>query len=153
MARVPAATLVAVLLALALGGCVPAIFGGGANQPSHSQQDGGTAQDRALDQMVAAAQGQIPSIMNNSNGTYSEITITAVHPDTISYTYVYATQLDASKANAYFATQVSAIQKVCDDAVFPAMKAAGITSAQHAVYTYLNADRSPIWTRTFSPSD
>lgn len=141
------------LLALALTGCAPGALTSGTTHQTPAQQGQSKAQDRALDEIVASAQSQIPTIINTSNGTYSTITITAVHPDTVSYTYVYEKQLDPSKAGAYFETQMPAIQKVCDTQVFPAMKAAGVTSGQHAQYTYLNADGSQIWSHTFSPSD
>jgi hypothetical protein len=152
VARRSAAAAAALLIGLTLGGCSilsrvePPQHSPSQSPTSHSESD-------ALDRLVQEAQGQIASVKAESAGTYSDITIEAVHPNTISYTYVYAKQLDAGSAAAYFDTQAATIQQSCDTQVFPAMTAVGITSGQHAKYTYLNADGSVIWSRTFSPSD
>jgi hypothetical protein len=155
-----AAAAAALLVVLALGGC-SILTGTGPTQQaqspgssnSASTSDGSSAESAALDQMVQAAQSQIPTVKASYGDTYSDITVKAVHPNTIVYTTVYSKQLDAAATAANFDARADTIQKSCDTQVFPAMKAGGITSGQHATYTYLNADGSRIWSRTFSPSN
>lgn len=113
----------------------------------------GTAQQsEALDSYVASAQSQIPALVDTFDGTYSEMTISAVHPDTISYHYVYAEQVDAAAAVQYFEGMLQAFQSQLDSQVFPDIARAGIVPSQQAHYSYDNADGSPLWSHTFRPT-
>jgi len=151
-ARRSAAAAAALLIALTLGGC-SILSGVVTGRHTPSQTSAGHSESDALDRLVESAQSQIAGVKANSGDTYSDITITAVHPNTIVYTYTYSKQLDAGAAAAYFDTQAATIQQTCDTSVFPSMKEVGILSGQHATYTYLNPDGSLIWSRTFSASD
>lgn len=113
-------------------------------------QDGESSQ--ALDDFVAAAQPQIPAIMDTSPGTYSEITITAVHPDTLEFTYRFAQPVDPAEAVPYFESMLPTFQSTAETDVFPSMSNAGVGPTQKVAYTYLNADGSTVWTHTFEPS-
>ena len=106
-------------------------------------------QEAALDAYVAAAQSQIPALLDSFDGTYSQITISGEHPDLIEFRYVYAQPVDPAAATELFDGMLDSFQSTLDDQVFPDMERAGITGSQRARYTYVNTDGTTIWTHTF----
>lgn len=106
-------------------------------------------QHEALENYVAAAQSQLPQLLEAFDGMYAEIAIDYEYSETIVYDYLYARQVDPKAARKHFKTSVAQIQSACDSQVFPDMERAGIANPK-ARYTYFNADGSRIWSRTFS---
>ena len=106
-------------------------------------------QHEALENYVAAAQSQLPQLLEAFDGMYAEIAIDYEYSETIVYDYLYARQVDRKAARKHFKASVAQIQSACDSQVFPDMERAGIANPK-ARYTYFNADGSRIWSRTFS---
>ena len=112
----------------------------------------GTDVGQALEKFVDSERGQIPAIMAANSGVYSDMKVESMEPGSVLYTYTYAAQTDAVAAASYFETMVPTIQTACDTVVFPAMRTAGIEGAISVGYTYLNADGSEIWKKSFESS-
>jgi hypothetical protein len=139
------------LLVLILAGCSSLIPGLGSSNVDGSAQHS-TAQDQALDKYVGLERAQISKILAATPGVYSDVRIEARHPDSILYTYTYAKQVDQAKAATYFDSMAPTFQKSMDSAVFPAMRKSGLHGVLYAIYTYINADGSLIWTKEFASS-
>ncbi len=114
-----------------------------------SEPAAGVDQNAALDSYVAAAQGSISSIMDQSNGLYSQIQILGTHPDSVEFVYTYKKQIDPTAAASYFDTMIPALQSASDSSIFPEMKTAGITVAPKVRFTYLNSDGTTLWSHLF----
>lgn len=106
------------------------------------------ALDAYVEQERAALQATDPQLLE----TYSEITVEGVEPATIVFTYSFVDQIDTAAAVEQFEVVAAELQTVCDNQVFPAMESVGVTGSPQVTYTYLNADGTQIWTRTFEPS-
>lgn len=135
---------VACAMAMALVGCSPASQGAGVDER--------TQQNEALDTHVESERAAIPTILEASSGVYSEITVNAIHPDTVEFSYVYADQLDPAVTKDYFDTMTPTVRTLCDTVVFPAMASAGVVGSQKATYAFYNADGSLLWSDTFESS-
>lgn len=107
-----------------------------------------------LQRYVNAQQGAVPQVLSTYAGTYSDFRLEAEAPGTVVFTYVYATQIeDAAAASAALEkTAPQQLQEVCDDQLFPEMRAVGISDPLAVRYAYINADGSTIWEKTFTPS-
>lgn len=151
--------LVVAVVALALFGCAPSTPSEKPSEdasaekpsPSVSSVEEPAPDGTALDAYVAQEQANIPAIMEMTPGMYSAIAIEAAPPSTIVFRYVYAEQVDPVASAEYFDGMVPTLQTLCDTQVFPALQKAGVTDPS-AVYTYVNADGSEVWTHTFMPS-
>ena len=146
----------AVVVSLSLAGCadLPAQVAAQIHPPALSStgQPNDGEQPSALDRYVAADQATIPTLVASSKGVFSAIAIDSSPPASIVFTYTYAKQIDPAKAAQYFDDHDSTLQTDCDNKLFPAMKKAGVTGALHAIYTYVDADGSQIWTKDFTAS-
>lgn len=154
LARATAA-LFALTLAWGLSACSVTI-NGQSSVPDATQTAAAdpalAAQEAALDPYVAALQELIPQYMSDSGTTYSEIRITAVHPDTVEYAYLFAESVDPAAAVTYFDDNVAVLQDLCDTQIFPEMASVGITIDPKVRYSYYNADGAQIWSHDFSAS-
>ena len=140
------ATLITVCaVALALVGCTS----GSRGTVAQNEVSPVLKQHEALENYVAAAQSQLPQLLEAFDGMYAEIAIDYEYSETIVYDYLYARQVDPKAARKHFKASVAQIQSACDSQVFPDMERAGIANPK-ARYTYFNADGSRIWSRTFS---
>ena len=79
------------------------------------------AQDELLDAYVAAAQPQLADVAASFHAKFSDIRITAVHPGTVQYDYVFAQQTDPTIAAAALDASIPTLKKAADSAVFPEM--------------------------------
>ena len=116
-------------------------------QPSEAASS--ADQNAALDNYVASAQASIPSLVDQSNGVYSQIQIVGTSPDTVEFIYTYVDAVDPAAAATYFETMIPTLQSVSDSAMFPEMKTAGITVAPKVRFTYLNNDGTELWSHLF----
>lgn len=161
----PTATVaLAVPVILLLAACGPALVGepesatGGQRGLVRVEDvpDSGTeerlAANAALDAYLEAERSQVAPFLEANRDLYSDITISGVYPDMVIFEYSYAAPVDGNEARAHFDSMIPMLQTLCDDRVFPAMAAAGVTGQLKARYTYYNADGSPMWQKTFEPS-
>ena len=145
-------SIAAAVLVFGLIGCSSSDF-----QPSVAQAPAaGSAeadtQLAALEAYADVERAQVDAFMQTSPGLYSEIVVEAVYPDSIAFTYTYATQVDPTAAASQFDVMTPTLQTLCDTAVFPAMKSAGVIGTMHVRYKYLNADGTEIWEKGFQSS-
>lgn len=119
---------------------------------SATTQDAGTsASAKALETYVAAAQAQIPSLMESFGDTYTAFTITADAPSTIVYEYTFTNKVNKASATKQLDGMNGTYQSTLDSQVFPDMEKAGIADPK-ARYTYLNPDGQTVWSHTFQKS-
>ena len=137
------------LAACSLPGGAPAEASHPSEQPVVATEASGD-QAAALDRYVAAVQEQMPALMDQFGGMYSEITAEAIAPDTIDYRYVFTEAVDAAAAGPTFDEQKPMLQTLCDETLFPEMESHGITESPKVKYTYLNPDGSEVWTNVFT---
>ena len=116
-------------------------------QPSAAAS--GVDQGAALDSYVAAAQASIPTIMDSSPGTYTQVQIVATQPDTVEFVYTYAKAVDPAAAATYLDTMIPTLQSASDSSMFPEMRHAGITVSPKVRFTYLNSDGTMLWSHLF----
>jgi hypothetical protein len=114
-----------------------------------SEAASGVDQSAALDNYVAAAQASIPTIMDSSPGTYTQVQILATQPDTVEFVYTYAKAVDPSAAAAYLDTMIPTLQTASETSMFPEMKTAGITASPKVRFTYVNSDGTQLWSHVF----
>jgi hypothetical protein len=104
----------------------------------------------ALRKYIAAVQATIPTTMKTFGDLYSAFTITASGTSTMVYEYTFTRQVDAVAGVKAMKGMTPTLQTACDTQVFPEMKRAGINSPR-GKYSYVNADGSKIWSKTFKP--
>ena len=110
------------------------------------------SQREGLDAYVAAEQQALAQADEQLLAMYEDITVEAIDPGTVSFSYIFAEPLDIAVAAGQFDTTAADLQELCDTQVFPAMKSMGVTESPKVVYTYLNPDGAQIWSQTFEPS-
>ena len=113
-------------------------------------QEGGADDDAsraALDAYVMAEQASAAATFDAS--VYDSVGVTALHPSTVVYSYVYANPIDPVAATEYFDGIITDFQEVCDTSVFPAMEEYGVVDPA-AVYVYYSPDRTVLWEHTFT---
>lgn len=156
--RVPHLALAALAISIALAGCASTAHAGGVSgSAGHTAaSDGASAKLKteyaALSKYVAASQSKLSTVVTSSNGIYSDFRMKAVYPDTIEYDYYYAKPIDPAAATKYFDGMLPTFQSVLDGQVFPGMRSVGVTTSQHAVYTYYGSDGTKLWAHTFAPA-
>lgn len=139
-------------LSLALAGCTSGSPAPGASAPTESATVASHGRSSALDAYVAAERSTIPAIMAANPGMYSDMSISGTYPSTVSFEYRFTDQLEATAAVEYLDSLAPTLQSACDTQVFPSMVSVGVMDSPRAVYTYLNADGSQLWSRTFEKS-
>lgn len=80
---------------------------------------------------------------------FSDISIDAVPPHTLVYTYTYAMELDREATIEGLDASSDSLAAGAD-LVMQGMAATGVTPEQAVTYTYLNPDGSELWTRTYN---
>jgi len=105
-------------------------------------------QHEALASMVSQAQGQVADLIKMFKGLYSDIEIAGEDPGTLVYRYTYGQQVDGATAKAALEKQYSTLQSSCEASVFPAMKAAGVTTDREVLYEFHNSDGATIGSYT-----
>ncbi|MDR1790200.1 MAG: DUF4854 domain-containing protein [Propionibacteriaceae bacterium] len=111
----------------------------------------GCASGSPIEQFVAAGQSQVDSVKESFGDTFSSVELSAEGENTIVYTYVFGTEQDIPTISAGFESTTSTLQSGCDEAVFPAMRQAGISDPA-AKYVYLNPDGTEVWSTYIYPS-
>ena len=139
-------------LALALAGCTSTPPAGSGSTTPASQLHDASQENDALDAYVASERAGLPAVKAQNPGTFSDLSVESIYPDTAEFRFVYAQQLDPVALSEYFDKMMPSLQTVCDTQVFPAMKKAGLVASQKVTYSYYNADQSLVWTHTFASS-
>lgn len=106
-------------------------------------------QAEALEWYAEQVRTQLPDL--TSDGTFTDVQVRAVYPDTIAYEYHYAQNVDVEEGARHFDGMIDTFQSM-SEMVFGEMEAAGITDGPKVRYTYYNADGSLIWSHTFTAS-
>ncbi|GHD78299.1 hypothetical protein GCM10007394_05650 [Salinibacterium amurskyense] len=115
--------------------------------------------DLALLAYVEAERATIPRLLDQYPGLYSEALVSGSRFESrgdrgipagsysvVTFTYDYANAVDWTAAQAALDTQRSAIDELCETAVFPAMRSAGITGYLGVEYLYKDArDIGTLW--------
>ena len=104
-----------------------------------------STQYAALEAFVASQETQLARTRIQLQGTYSEVTIKAERPDTVHYSYTLAAAIEPVTAENALAEVRENLTRAAQDALFPAMQAAGVTPTQQVRYTYLNPDGSEVY--------
>lgn len=173
MGRRVAASMALLALAVGLGGCglgpssqadptpVPDVFPEPADVKDPSLQppvedvqppapgDPPQGQADALEWYADQVESLLPDL--TSDGTFAEVRVRAVQPDTIEYEYHYAQNVDVDEGAQYFDDMIDTFQSM-SDLVFGEMETAGVTDGPKVRYSYYNADGSLIWSHTFESS-
>lgn len=103
-----------------------------------------------LDAYVDSEASQIPDILEQFEGTYSDITIVGEQPDLIIFTYTFADALDPAVAVPALDDQMPQFEEAGTTIIFPAMEIYGVTPTQRMRFTYLNSDGSLLWSHDFT---
>lgn len=120
-----------------------------AEQDNDAEVDAPASND-ALQDYVDLELSQLDAMGDSLGDLYSDISVEAVPPNGIEYSYTYADQVDASFAEESLAGIEETLQQLLDTAVFPMMVQAGVEEPLSATYTYLNADGTELWSETFT---
>jgi hypothetical protein len=147
LVKTGASVLTAACLVVGLTAC-SSDGGSGASRSASVHDAANDAQHQALETYARMERASLAS-QDMFKDTYSDIEVETTDPGTISFTYVYAQQVDPSKASDYLDTMIPTLQTLVDTKVGPDMKATGVAEPRKVVYTYLNADESQLWTHTF----
>ncbi len=150
---------VSAALVLALGGCsaddpdgsadaTPTVVESEVTEEEPTEEDVAESDStEALDAYVAAAQEQIPAIMESMGDAavaFSGIDILGDAPSTLEYVYYFAEEMDPVATSENMDAAVGALEETATTMVLPEMAANGIVDPK-VRYTYLNADGSEIW--------
>jgi hypothetical protein len=106
------------------------------------------SQHEALTSMAKQAQASIPNLMKAFDGMYSKISIETEDPGTIIYSYTYAKAIDGKAGESALKQQYPTLQSSCETAVYPAMKAGGVTVDPKVKYEFHNSDGSLVGSYT-----
>lgn len=142
---------------------------GSASEPSSAtDQETQDQNARALADYVDLERAQIPKILDQNPGLYSEVRIegelnessgqNGLAPGThavVFYSYLYANPVDWSTAIDALDNQRSNLDVACRTAIFPAMRNAGITGPLGAQFSYDDgsSDFGALWHHYCSDPD
>ncbi|MET0304481.1 MAG: hypothetical protein ABW040_10550 [Microbacteriaceae bacterium] len=159
--RLVAAAATSSLLLLALTACFP--FGAQRDETSSSESSSSSPEEEtestensesaaAMETYVQAERDNIPQVLEQSQGAYSDLQIdgTVGEVSTITFAYTYADPTDWDVAGAHLEGQRDALEGFCDDRLFPTMERAGISGPLEAVYAYGDVETGgePQWSHT-----
>ncbi|WP_084038418.1 hypothetical protein [Demequina sp. NBRC 110053] len=104
----------------------------------------------ALEAYVQLERDQLEAMSESLDVLYSDITVTAVPPATVEYSYTFADEVDPEVFSQTQDATIETIETLVTSAVFPALEAAGVEGQKSAVYIYRNADGTEIWSHTIT---
>lgn len=104
----------------------------------------------ALDRYVEAERATIPQVLKENPGVYSDVAFDKEYPDMATFTYTYATAVDAEQTAVALDDMIPTIESFLTSTVFPAMEAYGVVPTQRVRFTYLNNDGSMVWSKDFA---
>ncbi len=104
----------------------------------------------ALNEYVEAERSAIPEIMEQNAEVYTDVQIEPAPPSGVVFTYTYADQLDGPVVAEALDQYASDMEEGLDKDVFPAMRQYGIKGDLNVTFTYLNADGTEIWSKTYT---
>lgn len=144
-------SLLSLCLLLAVGGCTTETE---VAQPqrTHDTQDTQEQSDQNFDALLAYAEAEratIPAFLSQYPDVYESVVVTGSIEEaratlgapagiysTIEFDYTYAARVDWGTYIPGLDSQRAEIDALCTDAIFPAMRQAGITGPLLVVYTY-----------------
>jgi hypothetical protein len=149
------------LLLLALTACFPS---GGSDEDVSPSESSSSAPEEdtensessesaaAMETYVQAERNNIPQVLEQSEGVYSDLQIDGTVGDvsTITFAYTYADPTDWTAAGGYLDGQRTAYDDFCAKTLFPTMEGAGISGPLEAVYAYGDVETGgePQWSHT-----
>ena len=101
-----------------------------------------------FDAYVASGRQQVKSLIDAFDGLYSDIRVRSDYPVGVKYEYVFTEFTDPAAGAAQLDKTVPVLRTTFKTLLAPELKRIGIPHPQ-VTWTYLNADESLIWTRTF----
>jgi hypothetical protein len=118
--------------------------------------------EEALASYVEAQEAQLPALLEQYPGLYSDVSIEGSLADStgdegipagtysvVYFDYTFANEMDWTATSAGLEEQRASLDEACATSVFPEMRTAGVTGPLGAVYSYGDVvSDGAVWTHT-----
>lgn len=121
---------------------------GGSEQPEMTDDQSRAA----LDEIVRQEQEAVPEMLEQADGTFSDIEFAAEGSDTLVITYVYAFQMDQERTRLEFERNEETFKQVAEMR-FELMRYEGVGPVQRVKYIYRQSDGKEILTWSYASTD